>query len=89
MEIRWSDRAIAELERIRIYVARFDPHAATRLRDRIVVAANSLGTFPNRAPEFRDGVRQLSTVYPYLIRYEVTDELVTIVSVRHGARGDV
>lgn len=86
--VRWSDDAAAQFQAIYDYVAVFDQLAAERLAGRLFDAAESLASFPRRGRQLWSGLHQLSVVYPYLIRYEVTDDLVTIVSVRHGARGE-
>lgn len=65
-----------------------NPKAALRLADRIIGAAESLSEFPERGRIVGQGVRQLSLIYPYLIRYRFADGEVTILSVRHGARDE-
>ena len=65
------------------------PHnksAALRLASRITEAAEKLGDFPNRGREIGDSMRQLSLIYPYLIRYRVESTEVVIIAIRHGAR---
>jgi plasmid stabilization system protein ParE len=46
--IVWTDEAIANLETIFVYIAAFNPQAATRLADKLIALADSLPTFPNR-----------------------------------------
>jgi toxin ParE1/3/4 len=84
--LSWSPRAIYDLREIRSYIAQFDPAAASRIADRLIAATAKLERFPRIGREVSSGVRQLSTVRPYLIRYRVADDRVEILSVRHGAR---
>ena len=84
--VRWDDAATAEVDAIVDYVLLHNPAAAFRLARRLRAAGDSLEQFPRRAPATQDGLRQYSIVYPYLIRYRVEDDIVTILSVRHGAR---
>jgi len=87
-DVRWSDQAISELEAVRLYILPRNRLAALRLGDRITRAAESLCEFPDRGRDVGGGVRQLSLIYPYLIRYLVFEEEVVITSVRHGARDE-
>lgn len=71
------------------YVAAFNPAVARRLSTELVVAADSLTTFPERGrPGLEPGTRELVAVRPYLIVYrtEENSERVWIVRVLHGAR---
>ncbi len=85
LPVRWSPRAIRELDAIRELIAADRPMAAERLADRLVEAGNRLGDFPEAGRQ--DGTsRVLVTVRPYAIRYRVRPGVVVIVGVRHGAR---
>lgn len=84
--VRWSDAATAEFDAIIDYVLLRNETAALRLARRLLAAGDNLAQFPRRAVSIGDGLHQYSLVYPYLIRYRVEDEVVTILSVRHGAR---
>ncbi|UIJ44692.1 type II toxin-antitoxin system RelE/ParE family toxin [Sphingomonas cannabina] len=72
--VDWSDRAIDELDRIGLYIEQFDPDAAGRISNRIISAAQGLADFPHKGRRIGRGLRQLSVVYPYLIRYRVHRE---------------
>ncbi|MGK6318126.1 type II toxin-antitoxin system RelE/ParE family toxin [Sphingomonas sp. DT-204] len=84
--IIWSEPAIRDLAEIRTYIAHDNPLAAAKTAERLLVAASKLEAFPLRGRTIGRGLRQLSTVYPYLIRYRVRPDYVEIMSVRHGAR---
>lgn len=88
MQVIWSDSALEELAAIIEYIELFDQPAAYRLGERIIACAESLEQFPNRGRPIGNGRRQMSIVYPYLIRYRVLQDRVEIDSVRHGARAD-
>ena len=86
MRVEWTDRAIAELESIVIYIGRFDEDAAFRIFTRLRNATNVLSDHPRFGRFVGRGVRQLSSIYPYLIRYRVRRDHIEIITVRHGAR---
>ena len=82
----WTSGALAELDLIRIYIAIFDPVAAERLAERLMAAAESLCDFPNRGRPAGGGKRELPTIRPYIIRYDVRGETVFVLSIKHGAQ---
>ena len=86
IEVSWSDEALAELDRIIDHIEQFDPRAADQKSQDIVAAGESLRDFPNRGRKASRGRRELVTVWPYIIRYRLVGDRVTITSVRHGAQ---
>jgi len=82
----WTVEARANLAGIRAYISQFNPLAARRLATGIVTAADSLEDHAERGRRIRGTVRELSAIYPYLIRYQIEDDRVLILRVRHGAR---
>jgi plasmid stabilization system protein ParE len=84
--IAWTVEARMNLAAIRTYINDFSPLAAQRFADRLVEVADSLGEFADRGRPIGNARRELTIVWPYIIRYEVTPELVTILRIRHGAR---
>lgn len=88
MKVTWSDAALADLTAAIDYIELFDRPAAYRLAERLLACAESLETFPNRGTPLADGRRQMSIIYPYLLRYRVLEDRVEIDSIRHGARAD-
>jgi toxin ParE1/3/4 len=82
----WARSAAADLRTIRAYVAQFSPLAAQRLATRLVSAARSLETSPDRGRQISRGRRELAVIPPYLIRYVHEAERVVILEIRHGAR---
>lgn len=85
-EIVWSNAALYELIEIRAYITIFDPAAADRMVAKLTNLGNALADFPHRGRPSGDGLRELTTVPPYILRYEVLGDRVTILRVRHGAR---
>jgi toxin ParE1/3/4 len=51
-----------------------------------MAAGQALDVQPLRGRPISGGRRELTTVYPYLIRYRVKATGVEILEVRHGAR---
>ena len=82
----WSTDAIDDLGAIRSYIAETNPPAASRVAAALVDAANGLVAFPNRGRPIRSGVRELTTVSPYVIRYVVLPDEIRIAFIRHSAR---
>jgi len=87
-----SDEALSDLERIVAYIAPHNPAAAERLGNRLLDAALSLQTFPERGrmvPEFRQ--RELREIifrsYRIIYRVKSPDASVEVVRFWHGARG--
>ena len=90
ISIVWSDSALDDLDSIRDYIAQFHPRAATEFVERLRAAANALATFPSRGRGVigEESLRELTVVYPYIIRYENVGTTVTILDIRHGMRRD-
>ena len=84
--IAWTREALANLELIRAYIEQFDPNAAARLTARLFAAGDSLRDYPNRGRPAEDGLRELPTVRPYVVQYEVHGETVYILRIKHGAQ---
>ena len=85
-QVGWSSAALRQLIDIRAYIAQFDPVAADRMASRLHDLGESLADFPRRGRPARHGLRELATVPPFVLSYDVEDERVTILDIRHGAR---
>lgn len=88
MRVVWTDDAVANVEAIFAYITTFNPAAADGIVVRLVEVADSLSIFPNRGRDVGDGRREMTTVWPYILRYRVTADEVIILRVRHGARDE-
>ena len=90
MKVRYSPRALAQLEEIHRYIAQHNPRAATAVVARIEELCEKLGEFPGMgAATDQPGVRLVPVVrYPYLIFYALITEIneVRILRIRHGRR---
>lgn len=85
-EVVWLSEAIEQLELIAGYIRQFDPAAAERIASSLIETGESLAAFPRRGRPAVNGVREMTTVPPYILRYEVHGDVVTILGIRHGAR---
>jgi toxin ParE1/3/4 len=88
-KIVWTDEAVEHLEAIVTYVSVYDPAAAARLAGRLIEVADSLAEFPNRGRDAGDGKREMTSVWPYILRYRVEVDRVIILRIRHGARDEL
>lgn len=87
-KIVWTNEAIEHLEAIVTYVSVYDPAAAERLGRRLIELADSLAEFSDRGRDAAEGRREMTTVWPYILRYRVEGERVIILRIRHGARDE-
>ena len=87
-KIVWTAEAVEHLEAIVTYVSVYDPAAAERLAERLIEVADSLAEYSNRGRDAGDGRREMTTVWPYILRYRVEGERVIILRIRHGARDE-
>lgn len=86
VKVVWTDEAVATIEAIVDYVRLFDADAAAGLAGRLFDAGQSLADYPARGRPAKDGMRELLTVRPYVLRYRVIADRIDIIRVRHGAR---
>lgn len=83
----WRRAARFDLIRLVRHIAEENPLAARKIGRELVVAGDSLETFPNRGRRGRiRGTRELVAVAPYIIVYEVADSAVFILRVWHEAQ---
>jgi toxin ParE1/3/4 len=90
MRVRYSPRALRQIEQIHRDIAQHNPSAAVRVIARIRELCERLGEFPGMGPRTnRPDIRVLPVVrYPYLIFYTIipANHEVRILRVRHGRR---
>jgi toxin ParE1/3/4 len=90
MRLRYTERAIADLEEIQSYISRHNPIAARAVGGRIKDAIELLADFPRLGrPSLIRGARVLlAAATPYAVYYSVNTRAgaVTILHVRHGRR---
>lgn len=86
VEVVWSEETSDQLSEAKHYIGLFDPAAAARIADGLIRLADSLRDYPARGRPVGNGMREMVTVRPYIMRYAVQSDVVLIVSVRHSAR---
>jgi toxin ParE1/3/4 len=84
----WAPQAIEDIARITRYIATENPVAAVRVARELLVAGDSLVTFPRRGrPDSLPGRRELVALPPYVIVYRVlADDTVDILRIWHAAQ---
>ncbi|HEY0446673.1 MAG TPA: type II toxin-antitoxin system RelE/ParE family toxin [Allosphingosinicella sp.] len=87
-KIVWTDDAVGSLEAIATYISAFDPAASARLAARLIEVADSLAEYSERGRDAGGGMREMTTVWPYILRYRVSGDTVIILRIRHGAQQD-
>lgn len=88
MELRWTEEAAADLERIADYLFEHAPERAERLVRALYDAPSGLLTFPHRGrPGKKEGTREfVMAPLPYIIVYTVRNDTVFVVRILHGAQ---
>jgi toxin ParE1/3/4 len=88
VRLRYTPRALADLDGILDYVASQSPQGATRVHARIQRMVSLLPSHPDIGLRTEDPtIRKLATPpYPYVIFYEPTDEEIIVHAIRHAAR---
>jgi toxin ParE1/3/4 len=90
MKVRYSRRALRQLEQIFSYIEKDNPAAAPAVADRIESLVALLGRYPSMGrPTDKDGVRIMGVRrYPYVVFYKILPDRdeVRILRVRHTAR---
>lgn len=87
-QIVWTDEAVGNLEAIATYISAFNPVAAERLAERLITLADSLALYSERGRDAGGGRREMTVVWPYILRYRVEGERVIILRIRHGSRDE-
>lgn len=88
MKLRFTPKALAELDEVLTGIRAQSPcgadHVQARIRDvtRLLVEQPMSGRRTSN-PRLR---RFAATPYPYLIFYEATETEVVVIAIRHGAR---
>jgi len=88
MDIRWTPEANSNLEQIGLRIARDNPEAALKTIGIIFERIEQLAIFPHRGRSGRDpGTRELVLApLPYVAVYRVTDSVVEVLHIWHGAQ---
>jgi toxin ParE1/3/4 len=88
MELRWTEAAASDFERIADYLFEHAPDRAATLLRTVYNAPAALLTFPNRGrPGKKEGTRELVlSPLPYVLMYAVRGDVIFIVRILHGAQ---
>ncbi|MBI5013161.1 MAG: type II toxin-antitoxin system RelE/ParE family toxin [Methylocystis sp.] len=91
MRLRYTTRAVAQIDTALGYVAARSPQGARSLRVRIETVTELLQGHPLAGRETSNPLvrRIVVTPYPYLIDYRLTASEVIILRFRHAARAPV
>jgi plasmid stabilization system protein ParE len=89
LRLRFTFRALDDLDTISDHVRNRDPAAAKRIRDDLQKALQILAAHPHAGRAYTGGRRRFALRrFPYLIFYRVDKaaDQVVILAIRHGAR---
>lgn len=85
-EVVWPERVTEQIAEIIAYIRCDNPIAADGIGDRLFALGESLAEFPDRGRPGPNRTREMTTVWPYVLRYRLRGDIVTILHVRHGRR---
>ena len=87
LRVIWSPVALREVAALFQYLRDFNPQAAEQVAASLIQAGDSLANFPYRGRLVPNtSLREMVTIYPYIIRYRISGDEVRILRVRHTAR---
>ena len=88
MELRWTEDAAADLEQIANYLLDHVPERAADIVEQIYNAPSGLLKFPQRGrPGKKEGTRELVlSPLPYIVVYQIGEEIIHVVRILHGAQ---
>lgn len=87
MELRWTRKALENLDQIAAYIAQDNPTRASSFMGEIKEKTELLATFPALGRPGRvPGTRELVVHENYVVPYRVKDGTVQIIRVQHVAR---
>jgi len=88
MELRWTEEAVTDLERITDYLFEKTPGHAPELTLGIYNAPSALLSFPySGRPGKKHGTRELVLApLPYVMIYRIRDDVIHIARILHGAQ---
>jgi toxin ParE1/3/4 len=86
--LRWTPEAAVDFERLVERIRAENPAAAHRIARRIYQAIELLRVFPMRGrPGLVSDTRELVFPgLPYIVVYEIADDQVHVLRIRHGAQ---
>ena len=87
-KVRWTENAANDLASIVNYIRKDDPAAASRVAKTIFDGVSELRTFPSRGRiGVVDNTRELVFApWPYIAVYELFEDQVQVLRIRHASR---
>jgi toxin ParE1/3/4 len=87
VKVRYTKRALRDLQAIEKYIRKHSPGGAARVGARIRQRIDDLALFPDQGAPSKSGARMIVvTQTPYLAIYRVVAQEVQIVTIVHGMR---
>jgi toxin ParE1/3/4 len=88
MELRWTEAAANDLKQIADYLFENAPDRAAGRVLELYNAPSGLLIFPNRGRSGKkEGTRELVlSRLPYVVVYQIEDEVIHVVRILHGAQ---
>lgn len=88
MQLRWTQEASDDLERIAKYLFEHAPEHAERIVRVLFDTPSHLLKFPYRGrPGQKEGTRELVvSSLPYVVVYAVSEDVIHVVRILHGAQ---
>jgi len=88
MELRWTEEAAADLERIADYLFEHTPEHAERLVRAVYEAPATLLMFPSRGRlGKKEGTHELVMwPLPYIVVYATRGDVIYVLRILHGAQ---
>jgi toxin ParE1/3/4 len=88
VRLRYTHKALAELDGILDYIKQRSPQGAQRVQARIQAVTNLLAEHPKSGQATSNPILRRIVVapYPYLIFYKAIEGEVVIIAIRHSAR---
>jgi len=88
MQLRWTEEAAGDLERIAEYLLKKEPDYAVRVVRTIYEAPTALLTFPHRGRHGKKhGTRELVvSSLPYIIVYRIAEAVIHIARILDAAQ---
>jgi plasmid stabilization system protein ParE len=87
MIVRWTERAVADVERLHRFLLPHDAKRADELLDKLVAAPVSLVEFPrrgSRCPGFEEREVREFRIDRYVMRYELAADPIQILRIFHA-----
>ena len=86
MNVRWTERALRDLQSLHAYISQDNEPAAADTVERILDGLDALERNPAMGRKGRvEGTREL-VIAPFVVAYRIRHAAVEIIAIIHGAR---